>query len=74
MTDINPKTCPAVTILFEGHDHKAAADDFVIQFADGGLDEHVEQMFKNIDRNVSDTDFNAESRTLVLTMAPQEGG
>lgn len=68
MTDIQPDKHTIVTLCFEGFDHKAAADDFVIQFADGGLDQHLEGMFGLIGRNLDlDTsDFSTETRTITL--------
>ncbi len=68
MTDVNPKTCTAVTVYFEGNEHAKAADDFVIQFADGGLDEHLEGMFTNIDRdlNLDKSNFDIEKRSINL--------
>jgi len=68
MTDVNSGTCTAVTVYFEGNEHQNAANDFVIQFADGGLDQHIEGMFENIDRNVEDTDFDTSKRTITIKM------
>ena len=72
MTDIDDKTCTAVTVLFEGAEHKAAAHDFIIQFSDGGLAEHFEDMFKNVDRNmnIETSDFDTQKRTITLKFDP----
>ena len=68
MTDVNSKTCTTVTIYFEGHEHQKAAHDFVIQYSDGGLDQHLEGMFLNIDRhlNLDTSDFDSGKLTVTL--------
>ena len=69
MTDINPQKCTAVTVLFEGPDHAAAADAFVIQFSDGGMDEAIEARLQGQGFTVSDTDFDTAARTLTIKLA-----
>lgn len=68
MTDVNSTTCTAITINFEGFEHAEAAHDFIIQFSDGGLDQHLESMFTNIDRNLDldKSDFDTGKREITL--------
>lgn len=68
MTDIDENTCTAVTILFEGPNHRAAADAFVIQFSDGGLDQGIEERLQDQGFTVADTDFNTGARTLTIKL------
>jgi len=69
MTDVNSNTCTALTILIEGKDHKKAAEAFMIQFADGGLDEEFEARLENQGYKVSDTDFNLEKNEMKIIIA-----
>lgn len=68
MTDINPKTCTAVTLYFEGEGHRRAADNFVIQFADGGLDGAIEEALSTQGVQVADTDFSVEKRSITIRL------
>ena len=69
----NNKERTIVTLCFEGHEHQAAADDFIIQYADGGLNEHLEGMYENIDRylNLDKEDFDTTKRTITLVMSDE---
>jgi len=75
MADIDSKTCTAVTLLFEGYEHEKAAHDFIIQFADGGLDQGLEERFQNIDRtlDLDTSDFDVKAKTITLRFnAPEK--
>lgn len=66
MTDVAPDKCTTVEVRFEGEDHQNAAHAFMIQFADGGLDEAIEQRLSDQGIEVVDTDFDLKARTLTI--------
>ena len=68
MTNTQSETGTVLAMYFEGSDHAAAADDFVIQFADGGLDQHLEALFENIGRTLSldKSTFDTDKRSITL--------
>jgi len=69
MTDQGPETCTALTLLFEGEGHEAAAKEFMIQFADGGLADQIEELLTGLGHAVTDTDFDLESGTMKIVVA-----
>ena len=68
MTDVDPETCTALTILFEGEDHAEAANTFIIQFADGGLDEEIEARMEGQGFKIQETDFSIEKKQLKIVV------
>ncbi|GIT90711.1 hypothetical protein JANAI62_11660 [Jannaschia pagri] len=57
-----------VQVIFEGPDSDAAADAYVVQFADGGMDEDVEARLAGQGYTVEDTDFDTSARTLTIKL------
>lgn len=72
MTDVSPTSCTAVTILFDGQSHEEAAKAFLIQFADGGLDEEIEARMKAQGFSVDDTDFSLENSEISIKLGTSE--
>ena len=72
MTDVSPDTCTAVTILFDGQNHKDAAKAFLIQFADGGLDEEIEARMTGQGFSVDDTDFSLEKSEITIKLGTSD--
>lgn len=66
MTDVSEDTCTAVRFLFEGEKHKEAAEAFLIQFADGGLDEEIEVRMNGQGFSVTDTSFSVEKNEITI--------
>ncbi len=68
MTDVSEDTCTAVTILFDGEKHKEAAHAFLIQFADGGLDEEIESRLVTQGYSIDDTNFSVEKNEIQIKL------
>lgn len=63
-----PSAPTTVSVVFEGPDSAGAADAFVIQFADGGMDEDIEARLQGQGFTVDDTDFDTTTRTLKIKL------
>lgn len=68
MTDQAPDKCTGVTVLFEGEQHGEAAHAFMIQFADGGMDQDIERRLENQGFVVRDTGFDLVNKTLTIKL------
>ena len=58
-----------VTFVFEGENAEEAAEAFMIQFSDGGMDEDIESRLEVQGYVLEDTDFDLTSNVITLTVA-----
>ena len=61
-----------VTFKFEGENAEEAAEAFMIQFSDGGMDEDIESRLEMQGFIVEDTDFDLSANVITLSMAEGE--
>ena len=61
-----------VTFKFEGENAEDAAEAFMIQFSDGGMDEDIESRLEMQGFIVEDTDFDLSTNVITLSMAESE--
>lgn len=66
MTDVARDKCTSVKFLFEGEKHKEAASAFLIQIADGGMDEDIESRLQGQGFTVNDTGFSIERNEITI--------
>lgn len=71
MTDVSPSSCTAVTIRFQGKNHKNAAETYMIQFTDGGMYEDIEDRLKTHGHIISDSDFSLEKNEIVIILGDE---
>jgi hypothetical protein len=58
-----------VTFKFEGDNAEDAAEAFMVQFSDGGMDEDIESRMEVQGYVIEDTDFDLSTNVITLTMA-----
>jgi hypothetical protein len=61
-----------VTFKFEGPNAEEAAEAFMVQFSDGGMDEDIESRMEVQGYVIEDTDFDLSTNVITLTMAEGE--
>ena len=58
-----------VTFKFEGETAEDAAEAFMVQFSDGGMDEDIESRMEVQGYVIEDTDFDLSTNMITLTVA-----
>jgi hypothetical protein len=58
-----------VTFKFEGDNAEDAAEAFMVQFSDGGMDADIESRMEGQGYVIEDTDFDLSTNIITLTMA-----
>ncbi|MEM6617903.1 MAG: hypothetical protein AAF631_01210 [Pseudomonadota bacterium] len=63
-----------VRIRFEGEGHADAADAFLVQYADGGLEDAIEERLDGQGFAVLETDFDMDGRVVIVSVEDQREG